>query len=169
MLFGNVTWPGSLPSDLSALTKGACTATADVYFCSTCGATIFWAAKDQTVKDIVVATGVVENAKEVLRFVEHVYLGDTRDGGISDWVGSAGGERLVRWRENEDPEELEMGWSESGNENKGKSKEQKEVRAWCKCRGVQFTVTPPSKESGMLSPSISHHLSTFSCDEESSH
>ena len=148
MTFAACPWPSTLPSDTSALTKYPFSATSNLYFCSTCGATVFWVG--QTVQ---VTIGVMENAKDLVEIYQHVFIGDTIDGGISDWVSHIGGKQLERWKFDEGSEEVPVGWTEK------RMKESGPVKAWCKCKGVEFVVTPPTKASGNSSLPITNFSS----------
>ena len=82
--------------------------------------------------------------ESVVRFARHIFLGNTRDGGMGVWVA---GPRWRGWADGEVfevPEAGEGGGVVGGGGSGGGGK--RRLRGYCHCRGVEFYVTPPDDE-----------------------
>lgn len=132
-------------------------------FCSTCGAQVLDCLKDGT--DWCVATAVFDHkdVEEIFEYRSHNFVGDTKDGGMSDWLPSVKGKVLKRWKTSPtagrgaSDEELPLHWRAKAA-SKGPSKpaadnaDDDRVHAHCHCGGVSFYLhrPDPSKMSREL-------------------
>lgn len=112
------------------------------FFCSNCGANVY--VEDTDTEDRDLCTGVLEEAEGVVRLKHHIFVADSKDGGLSDWVPdvdawegfSKGGRKLdAEWKE--------------GFQARGERAE--ELQAYCHCKGVRFKITRPDESSADLS------------------
>ncbi|KAL8967041.1 MAG: hypothetical protein Q9197_005653 [Variospora fuerteventurae] len=73
----------------------------------------------------------------------HQFLADTKDGGFSKWLNG------LSWAGSAEQSEI---WKPTAEVNQPKTKDGNEVlRCYCQCRGVQFTITRPNKDSSNVS------------------
>ena len=91
-----------------------------------------------------ICTGVLERAEGLVSTRKHIYVTDTRDGGMSDWVpevevweGFSGESRLL----------VGGGWKEGAGGGAGVAKE---LQAYCHCKGVRFKISRPDESSARL-------------------
>jgi hypothetical protein len=98
--------------------------------------------------------GLLENPDSLMHVVAHIWVGDTGDGGFSEWLPSIDGRALPRWEGHEDKSEiLPRDW-------RGKVVDQDStshtLRAHCKCKGVDFLIQRPreGEEIGMSAPAF---------------
>lgn len=115
-----------------------------MYSCSTCGATLFWQTKGEEFPEVCI--GLLENAKDLVKFDHHCFIADTKDGGISDWVGKTKGDEIERLKQHRGQGTLPPYWKQDATGEQSTSS--KALKAWCKCKGVQFQVTRPTEDTG---------------------
>lgn len=102
------------------------------------------------------ATGAlqVDNIDEIVEYRSCMWIGDTRDGGASNWFANGiGGRELKRWiGEAGESEVLPTDHVNSISSSQSpfvrKTRPTREsVYAHCHCRGVEFWIKPPSPDS----------------------
>jgi hypothetical protein len=94
-----------------------------------------------------VSHGTIEKSDGVLQFAGHMWIGDTRDGGASDWMPEFGGTAAKRWLgEAEKSPEAPLGWRDTEDAFPTSARGEK-LRCHCHCGGVEFFISPPSEES----------------------
>ncbi|KAI9881238.1 MAG: hypothetical protein M1830_005524 [Pleopsidium flavum] len=100
-----------------------------------------------------VATGVLDRSVGLVKFDSHMWVEDTLDGGLSDWLPELYGSEMVRWKHGrESSERLPPGNStRSENRQREERTSDQRLQAGCHCGGVQFYITPPNEESGEAS------------------
>lgn len=108
------------------------------FFCSTCGANVY--VEDTDTEDRDICTGVLEKAEGVVRVKRHIFVVDSKDGGLSDWI--PGVEAWEGFSKN--GKKLDVGWKDA---SKGRSEKAQELQAYCRCKGVQFKITRPDGSS----------------------
>lgn len=88
-------------------------------------------------------TGVLRgNREEVkIRWKDHMFIGDTKDGGFAEWVDSVEGTKVKRWKAAEGGEEVQLGWRSASALSAPASDS---LSAHCHCHGVSFRLTRPS-------------------------
>ena len=112
------------------------------FFCSHCGTNVYMQGPNPGEADL--CTGVLENDDDILDPQNHIFVTDTRDGGLRDWLPD-----IKAWE----------GYSKQSQQIDGNSKIQlpsrstdgRELYAYCQCRGVQFKITRPNEASKTLS------------------
>lgn len=94
------------------------------------------------------ATGTlqVDDTEGLLEYHSCMWIGDTKDGGASEWLDSISGRTLKKWAQ-------EAGDGEERPSNHGDSAPNrstpatKPIYAHCHCKGVEFWVEPPNATS----------------------
>lgn len=71
----------------------------------------------------------------------HLCLADTKDGGWSVWLDSVNGAKLAKYATDDLQEKFE---AITGKEGEGK---ESNLKASCRCGGVQFEITRPMEQS----------------------
>lgn len=89
----------------------------------------------------------------MVKFDSHMWVGDTLDGGISDWLHELDEWPLVRWEKGKgSSERLPPGpitRSREGGRRRWTGDER--LQAKCQCGGVEFSISPPNDESSNAS------------------
>ena len=178
----DVDWPG----DTSAIRSSSLavfdfTAKVKILFCSTCGTPMFFGSRwDGPEGDVTIGafTGTLTTdveAKDLIKITDHIFVGDTVDGGASMWLRRPNGDgtptkRFKRWQErqgagSEESEALPDDWPTSPPAVSGNVAT--EVAVWCKCRGVDlvlrpdFSSTPTDKLPFFVDPDSKKLLASF--------
>lgn len=100
---------------------------------------MFWHTHHPT-EYVAVVPGLLENPDSIMDMASHVFVGDTIDGGFSDWLASFEGRSIPRWEAGEGTSKvLPSGW----NGSQGQDLAQDTLRAHCKCDGVDFVIKRP--------------------------
>ena len=108
------------------------------FFCSNCGANVYFEDTDREERDI--CTGVLEKADGLVRLKEHIFVVDTKDGGLSDWIPD-----VDAWEGfSNASKKLGPGWKD---DSKASPEKAKELHAYCACKGVRFKITRPDESS----------------------
>ena len=93
-----------------------------------------------------VAIGVIDKTDGVVEFRRHMWIGDTKDGGASDWIPNVGGKVMERWHEAPNVSaRLDSGWTDKAVSDV--SSDTDKLRAHCHCGGVEFYITRPNSDS----------------------
>jgi hypothetical protein len=136
--YSAIDWPGPVPKS-EALARYPFSKNCNTYFCSTCGAHMFWH-RHQPNNSVYVLSGVVENPDSLMDITAHIYVGTTIDGGLSEWLPSIDERPLPRWRGDADSSEvLASEWKGSPAEDLTSAT----LRAHCHCEGVEFLIKRP--------------------------
>lgn len=143
--------PHSSGSSLTVTGEPAAFKTSDRltrYSCGQCGASIYF--HDWETGDDVIASGVVEKSEGILSFQEHIFVGDTKDGGVSNWID---GPSWTGFNEKSDLWKPASNFAaEERSERTGDGDEV--LKCYCQCRGVQFNITRPNKDSSTVSSPV---------------
>ena len=111
------------------------------FFCSNCGANVYF--EDTNTEDRDICTGVLERAEGVVLLKQHIFVTDSKDGGLCDWIPDVeaweGFSKVSR--------KLDAGWKDG---SKLSSKRDEELQAYCHCKGVRFKITRPDESSANL-------------------
>ncbi len=154
LYYAAMPWPGPLPNT-TTLTSYPFSDNVQAYFCSTCGAHMFWHNHQQNFLDV--TTGVLDNPEKYVKVVAHQFVNSTKDGGFSDWLPVINETQpLPRWGGNHDKSELlPRGWKvPSNSEDLSKDKQEPKLRVQCFCEGVNFRITRPDELSSQLSTRV---------------
>lgn len=146
--------PGSSRFQLKG--EGICTYNASShlarYFCGHCGTFIY--DENSTTGRLGICTGALEKTDGLVELVEHIFVGDTIDGGLSDWLPDA-----VQWEERANKsvqiKERRKARADDARETPGQNAH---LRAYCNCGGVKFYITQPDQSSKSLSSPWSDNL-----------
>ncbi|KAF2431395.1 hypothetical protein EJ08DRAFT_587461 [Tothia fuscella] len=113
------------------------------YFCTTCGTHM----GDTTEKRErwCLSTGVVDKSETIFQFKNHVFVSDTKDGGLSGWLPEIEGERLKYW-EGHSGESTELD-PPIKNEISDTFTKSDRLHVYCQCRGVDFYISRPDYNS----------------------
>ncbi|KAF2228456.1 hypothetical protein EV356DRAFT_499042 [Viridothelium virens] len=113
------------------------------YFCPVCGChPCEW---DEGVRKWYLSTGVIQREDfPLIEFTEHIFIEDTKDGGLSNWLPSVNGKLLKRWSHHaRKSQELPLSWASSELQSTPSDK----LRARCSCGGVDFYISRPLFDS----------------------
>lgn len=94
-----------------------------------------------------VTSGTLEKAQGIYELQGHFFLGDSKDGGCSDWMTEFSGRTVQRRLISKDSEKLPLGWKSSESQEAAKSSPPNRYNAHCKCKGVEFWIARPSERS----------------------
>lgn len=88
----------------------------------------------------------IDSTQGIIEYKSCMWLGDTRDGGASDWLRSIDGTEIQRWiGEAGESKLIQLDHFSSGSRRVGQATEA--VHAHCHCRGVEFWIKPSGPES----------------------
>lgn len=110
------------------------------YFCGNCGCFVYNENADS--KQITICTGVLEKPEGLVELQEHIFVADTKDGGLSNWLPNA-----VIWQGKKDDSEQIKNEVEAQTLNSVPSspKRSSTLRGHCYCGGVEFYITEPDE------------------------
>jgi hypothetical protein len=155
------------PSILPRVVTYRSSANVERYFCGTCGSQMarHWRIADRRQEGWSVATAVMDKSEGIVEFVVHTYVGDTKDGGFSDWVtemipsGPSVKGKLKRWRTFPPCEEIPLDWAATPDraklptDSKSEAEKGQKLYAHCHCKGVEFYISKPDVSgTGTLLP-----------------
>ncbi len=111
-------------------------------FCSHCGANVLFQDFNEPRPDI--STGIFDKTNGVVELRSHIFLPDTKDGGLSAWVsdvpafeGYPNRSKRVQYSDSRGSTSALIGDTE--------------LKAYCHCKGVQFKISRPNRASKELS------------------
>ncbi|OCK86309.1 hypothetical protein K432DRAFT_376816 [Lepidopterella palustris CBS 459.81] len=137
--------PGDLKPDLAFLTAYKSSDILTRYFCSTCGTQMYL--KYNSDGHLSVSTGSLDKTDGVVKFLGHMWIEDTKDGGASEFITTIGGEQLKRWfTEPKKGLQVPPGWKSVQSKMKPPEPTDK-LCAHCHCNGVRFWISRPSEQS----------------------
>lgn len=175
-------WPGDGDEIAKAsLQKYIFTKSVTVLFCGTCSSPMFYLQKPQDPEEPVtygVFTGVLANdSGDIVRFTDHMFLGDTIDGGASPWLRNVneGGRPARLWEGRiEKSEELSHDWPPVSSLTNSILAEVDEIPIRCRCKGVNLVLRRPDKDletgqaadlAGFVDPVTNKNAAAFdACD-----
>ncbi|OAA69861.1 Mss4-like protein [Cordyceps fumosorosea ARSEF 2679] len=145
-----VEWPGSSEAILSSsLQRYAYARNSFLLFCGTCGTPVFAQQIRQGVASDVfyVAAGLLPNLNvDMLRIAQHLWVGDTLDGGASVFMQKLIGasQPVPRWRKGHGEADglLDRDWPSQASHQQAVEdcSSHDSVRIRCLCKGVDFTL-----------------------------
>ena len=126
--------------------------------CGHCGASIY--NHDLIAKTYNIASGVVDKSERVLVFGQHLFVADTKDGGLSSWLKGR------TWAgEPERSEEIYLQTNPALDKLPPKAADSRgKLKCYCHCRGVEFEITPPNKSSSKVSAPVSDLIVPYLSD-----
>lgn len=147
----DVDWPGATDDITNSdLHRFDFTSRVKILFCGTCGTPMFFECRYQG-PDGPVTTGVFSGTlantphPNLIRITDHIFVGDTVDGGASMWLRhpNADGTPAKRWTTGKGKSpELPADWPTSVPPPPPPAQGPIEVPIWCKCRGVDLVLRP---------------------------
>ncbi len=157
MYCSSMPWPGAANEiQQSPLKEYAFGKTLTILFCGTCSSKLFWRIRSDDLEGPVkykVFTGVLDNidAPNLLQFTDHIFVGDTLDGGATPWLcgPDASGVRARRWAAYEETsQEIDGDWPPVGAlPDAGIKPELGEyVPFRCHCGGVDLVLRRSDRE-----------------------
>ena len=113
---------------------------------------MFWHRRGK--EQYVVASGAVKKTQGLLEWKRHIFVGDTKDGGCATCLGTVGDKAQEAWIAAEGGVKVPVDWpakTETETERSdGDERGEDMLRARCLCKGVDFYITRPTTQSGML-------------------
>lgn len=138
LYYSAIDWPTPVPNN-DTLTKHAFSENSNTYFCSTCGAHMFWHTHHPT-NQVYVVPGLLEHPDSLMDITAQIFVGTTIDGGFSEWLPSIEGRLLSRWEAGEETSTiLAPDWKGLSDQDPTRHT----LRARCKCEGVDFLIKRP--------------------------
>ncbi|KAI9808059.1 MAG: hypothetical protein M1827_007524 [Pycnora praestabilis] len=131
------------PHDLTELTAYNTSEALTRYFCTHCGTHMFAYHKPSDTWKA--ATGILDKSEGIVRVESNMWIGDTKDGGLADFLPSIGGRILKRWKgQAEQSEQFPPPTKIKGPPN---MPQHGKVNARCHCGGVTLYIMPLSEAS----------------------
>lgn len=119
--------------------------------CKTCSSPLFFHYKNSDVEFIVVLIASLDNIPgvEVARIADHIYVGDTADGGASSYMlrpnGVGDDTPLPRWGGwRQDDAGLDVSWPTGEAVARNSSSQKELIPFYCHCKGVNFVLRRPT-------------------------
>ncbi|KAK7397773.1 hypothetical protein QQX98_012853 [Neonectria punicea] len=138
-------WLGSTEEvRTSTMHKYSFTPKYTILSCGTCSTPMFF--HGQAEDTLTVLTGTLDNnpAPNFIKIVDHIFVGDTIDGGASMWLRRPNGDGSVarRWRAaHGKSEELDNEWPSAEDPPDAQDKSgPDEIPLWCHCNGVSLVL-----------------------------
>jgi hypothetical protein len=126
------------------------------YFCTTCGTHMVDYSSSN--REWTISTSIVEGPETLWRYTEHIYLEDTKDGGLSVWLGAVGGKPLKKWAGRAPTETTSESNYRKTSDSSIKCSDplaDDVLHASCHCGGVAFNIARPTATSpAALDPSL---------------
>ena len=146
----------------------------NILFCPTCSTPMFWEKLDQPGNSLGAFTGTLANGEVTpIKFTEHIFVGDTTDGGASVWLKhlNADGSTCPRFKLGAGDTEnvLPKNWPPADELTGYEKRTDKSISISCKCKGVHFDLQQGdySDTKKELLPRnvdpVTHKLSTIFC------
>ena len=108
-----------------------------------------------------------------MKYETHLCIGDTTDGGVSDWISEVPGTSMMkRWKGMaEQSEQVPVGWQAQGHsttttEANNSAHRADKIRGSCKCGGVSFHITRPDAKSADWSLDLRQHKPEYEKPKE---
>lgn len=108
------------------------------FFCGFCGCSLY--RKRENSQKVDLCTGALDSP-DLTKMHEHIFVADTIDGGLSDWIPNANKGKERQKESSSLNEVARLKPSETLQEISPKTQS---LKGYCHCRGVQFTVHRPS-------------------------
>ncbi|CAO2652708.1 Nn.00g021190.m01.CDS01 [Neocucurbitaria sp. VM-36] len=141
----SIRWPEPQSDvDVSKLKVYHFTSNISLLFCPTCSTPIFWVTRNDTSRPLGVWTGALTNVDDdLLKFTDQGFIGDTLDGGASEWLRhpNTDGTENKRYKldsEAEDAEELPQQWPLPAELTGYEMKKEDAIPFHCRCKGVDL-------------------------------
>ncbi|KAF4442445.1 hypothetical protein F53441_11731 [Fusarium austroafricanum] len=152
MYTSGIVWPGLSDEIInSGLKTYVFTSAINLLFCGACSSPMF-ATKNYPDKSpyITVRTGVLNNnVKDLIKFTDQIFVGDTEDGGVSPWLQHVNqdGEKPRLWKGRDQiSEELNEDWSAGKEISPTESARRNDIPIQCRCKGIDFMFRPSNAD-----------------------
>jgi hypothetical protein len=138
----DISWPEPRQNvDTTGLKAYHFSSNISVLFCGTCSTPLFWEWR-KGLRELGVFTGSLKNLDvDLVKIEEHIYVGDTIDGGATMWLRkpNADGSQARRFTKRNDGEEYAHDWpSASTFTGYEKKTEDSSIPIRCHCKGVDL-------------------------------
>ncbi|KAF2243087.1 hypothetical protein BU26DRAFT_524062 [Trematosphaeria pertusa] len=140
-------WPEPRPNvDTSALKSFHFSPSIDILFCGTCSTPMFFAHSQKPDGELGIFTGTLQNGTvNPIKIVDHIYVGDTTDGGATMWLRKPNedGTDAKRFRERgkgDNVEEYPWGWPAASSFTGYEARKEDSLPIRCKCKGVDLVL-----------------------------
>lgn len=111
------------------------------YFCGRCGCFVY--DENSITGRVGICTGALEKADGQIELMQHDFVGDTIDGGLSIWLLDA-----VRWKGSPNKSDrIEDGSRALAIDPQESLEQSARLRAFCSCGGVSLYITQPDEGS----------------------
>ncbi|WAO95858.1 CENP-V/GFA domain-containing protein [Fusarium falciforme] len=177
MYTSHIKWPGLTREILSSnLARYEFSSNVSLLFCETCSSPLFW---EEYYKDkpelLDVFTGALDNAtvKNLITFPDQIFVGDTEDGGLSQWLLNVNedGIEARRWKaraiKSETFDHDRPALVGASNDD---LQSPRDILIQCRCKGVDLVLRrspddfSPAESSSLpffVDPTTHRHLATF--------
>ncbi|EME42676.1 hypothetical protein DOTSEDRAFT_54972 [Dothistroma septosporum NZE10] len=120
------------------------------FFCPDCGTEVLGRWEDSGAIKWSVPVGALEQG-DVNSFTidAHIFVEDTRDGGLADFLPKFNGHHVKRHSKGWASEELPLYWKSPDRQEVKPPNPNERLHGYCKCRGVEFWLVPPSASSSV--------------------
>lgn len=177
MYTSHIKWPGLTREILSSsLARYEFTSNVSLLFCGTCSSPLFWEEYYKDKPEVLdVFTGALDNAtvKNLITFPDQIFVGDTEDGGLSQWLLNVNEDGIEsrRWKaraiksetfDNDRP--ALVGASDEHLQSP------RDIPIQCRCKGVdlvlrrspdEFSPTESGSLPFFVDPTTHRHIATF--------
>ncbi|KAG6908011.1 hypothetical protein DXG01_006546 [Tephrocybe rancida] len=133
----------SEPADLSNLTPYKTSNIATRWFCSRCSAHILWEYNNTTEPSWCIAAGTLERTEGIVKSAYHIWVGDTLDGGIADFLPAIDGIELPRYKTSVTAGEVVPVRPKDLDTNTNPNATEDRLHAYCHCKANSFYITRP--------------------------
>jgi hypothetical protein len=112
-------------------------------FCGTCGTSVYEDSPNPS--KIGLCTGALEKSDGIVELDCHIYVADTQDGGLRNWLPD-----LKSWEEGAGESEVipygDRNWGKRSRQTNDQASSNY-LKARCHCKGIEFEITRPSHDT----------------------
>lgn len=145
-------WPEPRANvDISKLKAYSFSPKYNILSCPTCSTPMFWVSIEEPERDLGIFTATLRNDPgDLVKIGNHIFVGDTKDGGASMWLrkSNTDGTEAKRYKESikvgkdEPADPIPYDWPSSSAFTGSEVKTQGPIPIWCKCKGVNLVWEP---------------------------
>ena len=115
-----------------------------LFFCKLCGSSVY--EEDKEISNVVFQTGILEDRDGTIEISSQCCVPQTKDGGLSPWLDLPTSNFCI----------VHRGIAVNPGETAQPSSQEQQLAAFCHCKGVSLTITPPGEVSTKLSSPYSN-------------
>ncbi|KAJ4327424.1 hypothetical protein N0V84_002196 [Fusarium piperis] len=172
-----IAWPGLTREILNSdLARYEFTSNVSLLFCGTCSSPLFWEEHYKGKPEVLdVFTGALNNVpvKNLITFPDHIFVGDTEDGGVSQWLLNVNQDDTEPrcWSARAiQSQPFDHDRSESADALNEELKRSRDIPIQCHCKGVDlvlrrspddFSAAEGDSLPFFIEPTTHKHLASF--------